>query len=123
MLKSYIPENLYNAINNIPYDSLCELRLRSENAVVVNTARGLVTDEKELCNALKEGRIAGFGTDVYSVEPFGKESPFFEIKDYPNTCFTPHMAWGTVEARERCFDEMLKNTQAFLKGERRNRIV
>ena len=94
-----------------------------KSVVVVNTARGLVTDEKALCSALKEGRIGALGTDVYSVEPFGKESPFFEIKDYPNVCFTPHMAWGTVEARERCFDEMLKNTQAFLKGERRNRIV
>ena len=91
-------------------------------AVVVNTARGLVTDEKALCEAVKNGRIAGFGTDVYSKEPFDEESPFFEIKDHPNVCFTPHMAWGTVEARNRCFDEMIKNTHSFLNGEKRNRI-
>ena len=91
-------------------------------AIVVNTARGLVTDEVALCNAVKNGKIAGFGTDVYSKEPFANESPFFEIKNYPNVCFTPHMAWGSIEARERCYGEMLLNMQAFLNGDRRNRI-
>lgn len=91
-------------------------------AIVVNTARGLVTDEEALCKAIKNGTIAGFGTDVYSVEPFGEDSPFNEIKDMDNVCLTPHMAWGSIEARERCFDEMLVNMQAFLKGERRNRV-
>ena len=90
--------------------------------VLVNTARGLVTDEKALCNAIKSGKVAGFGTDVYSVEPFGKDSPFNEIKDMDNVCLTPHMAWGSIEARERCFGEMLLNMQAFLNGERRNRV-
>ena len=91
-------------------------------AIVVNTARGLVTDEEALCKAIKNGTIAGFGTDVYSVEPFGEDSPFNEIKDMDNVCLTPHMAWGSIEARERCFGEMLVNMQAFLKGERRNRV-
>jgi len=93
-----------------------------ENAVIVNTARGAVLDEDAVCNAVKEKRIAGFGTDVYSTEPFGTDSPYYEIKDYDNVCFTPHMAWGTIEARERCFGEMLKNMKAFFDGEIRNRI-
>lgn len=63
MLKSYIPENLYNAINNIPYDSLCELRLRSENAVVVN----ILGDNYYLCNdklskSLEDAVIVSLGT-------------------------------------------------------------
>ena len=90
--------------------------------VLVNTARGLVTDEKALCNAVKNGRIAGFGTDVYSAEPFCENSPFYEIRDMDNVCLTPHMAWGSIEARERCFAEMLLNTEAFFKGEMRNRV-
>ncbi len=94
-----------------------------ENAVLVNTARGAVTDEKALCDAIREGRISGFGTDVYSVEPFGKDHPFYEIKDLDNVCLTPHMAWGAKESRERCFDEMLKNMKAFFDGEMRNRLV
>ena len=93
-----------------------------ETAIFVNTARGAVTDEKALCNAIKEGKIAGFGTDVYSVEPFPVDSPFYEIKDFVNVCLTPHMAWGSKEARERCFSEMIKNTNAFYNGEIRNRV-
>lgn len=93
-----------------------------ENVVIVNTARGAVLDEEAVCNAVKEKRIAGFGTDVYSTEPFGADSPYYEIKDYDNVCFTPHMAWGTIEARERCFGEMLKNMKAFFDEEIRNRI-
>ena len=90
--------------------------------VLVNTARGLVTDEEALCNAVKTGRIAAFGTDVYSAEPFCENSPFYEIKDMDNVCLTPHMAWGSIEARERCFGEMLLNMEAFFNGEMRNRV-
>ena len=93
-----------------------------KSAILVNTARGLVTDEKALCTAVKEGKIAGFGTDVYSLEPFPIDSPFYEIKDLDNVCLTPHMAWGAKEARERCFNEMLINMQAFFNGEERNRV-
>lgn len=92
------------------------------NTVFVNTARGAVADEAALCEAIKAGKIAALGTDVYSSEPFGEDSPYYEIKDYDNVCLTPHMAWGTIEARERCFGEMIENMKAFFAGEIRNRI-
>ncbi len=93
-----------------------------KTVILVNTARGAVTDEAALCDAVKEGRIAGFGTDVYSAEPFPPESPFYEIKEYDNVCLTPHMAWGGKETRERCFSEMLENMKAYFGGEIRNRV-
>jgi glycerate dehydrogenase len=93
-----------------------------KNVIFVNTARGAVTDEKALCEAVKNGDIAAFGTDVYSSEPFRRDSPFYEIKDLENVCLTPHMAWGAKEARERCFSEMLKNLKACFEGEIRNRV-
>ncbi len=93
-----------------------------KTAILVNTARGAVTDESAVCEAIKSGAIAGFGTDVYSVEPFSKDSPIYGIKDYDNVILTPHMAWGTIEARERCFAEMIENMKAFYAGEIRNRI-
>ncbi len=93
-----------------------------KNVVFVNTARGAVTDEAALCEAVRAGKIAGLGTDVYSSEPFGKDSPYYEIKDLDNVCLTPHMAWGTAEARQRCFGEMLLNMRAYFGGEIRNRI-
>ena len=93
-----------------------------DGVIFVNTARGAVTDERALCDAVKSGKIAGLATDVYSSEPFRGESPFYEIKEYDNVCLTPHMAWGTVEARERCFCEMIKNMESFLEGKERNRV-
>ncbi len=93
-----------------------------ETAIFVNTARGAVTDEEALCDAIREGRLAGLGVDVYSKEPFPVESPFYEIRNYDNVCLTPHMAWGGKETRERCFFEMLENMRAFFAGEIRNRV-
>jgi len=93
-----------------------------KNVIFVNTARGAVTDEAALCEAIKENKISGLGTDVYSVEPFSKDSPFYEIKDYDNVCLTPHIAWGARESRERCFNEMLENMKAFFDSRIRNRV-
>lgn len=98
------------------------IKKMKKSAVLVNTARGAVIDEKAICDAVKSGNIAGFGTDVYSTEPFSADSPYFEVKELDNVCLTPHMAWGTIEARERCFGEMIKNMNAFFDGETRNRI-
>ena len=93
-----------------------------KDVVIVNEARGAVTDEATVALALKEGRIGAFGCDVYSVEPFGKDHPFYEIKDYTNVCLTPHMAWGAYEARVRCLNEIILNIKAFFNGEVRSRV-
>ncbi len=93
-----------------------------DGAIVVNTARGAVTDEAALAQAVKEGKIA-LGCDVYSVEPFGESHPFYELRGLPQVCLTPHMAWGAYEARMRCVAEIAKNIESFYKKEERNRIV
>lgn len=93
------------------------------NAIVVNTARGAVADEKALCDAIKEGRIGGLGVDVYSVEPFPENHPYTDILGFENVIFTPHMAWGSYEARNRCVRIMSENIKSFYSGENKNRIV
>lgn len=93
-----------------------------DNVILVNTARGAVIDEKAVCEAVQNGKIAGFGSDVYSIEPFWEDSPYYAIRNLDNVCLTPHMAWGAVEARERCFNEMILNMKAYFNGEIRNRI-
>ncbi len=98
------------------------LSLMKPGVILVNAARGLVTDEAAVAEAVKKGTIGAFGTDVYSEEPFGREHPFFEIKDYPNVCLTPHMAWGAYEARRRCLDEIVGNIEDFFAGGKRNRV-
>lgn len=91
-------------------------------AIVVNTARGAVCDEKALADAAKEGKIF-LGCDVYSVEPFGNDHPFSEILNLPNVCLTPHMAWGSYESRMRCIRTIAENISHYFSGNSQNRIV
>ena len=100
-----------------------ELSLMKPNAILVNVSRGAVTDEKAVAEALKNHTIGGFATDVYSVEPMENISPLNEIKDFNNVLLTPHMAWGAYESRIRCINEIAENIAAYIKNERRNRIV
>ncbi len=92
-------------------------------AILINTARGAVTDEQALADALKENRIGGLGIDVYSKEPFGEDHPFYPLLGDPRLCLTPHMAWGAFEARARCVSAMAENITRFFDGENHNRIV
>lgn len=94
-----------------------------DTAIVVNTARGAVCDEAALADAILESRIGGLGVDVYSTEPFPEAHPFTEIMNRENVILTPHMAWGSKEARARCVEEIAKNASAFFSGEERNRVV
>ena len=99
-----------------------QIRKMKKNAIVVNVARGAVTDEEALARAIEEDRIGGLGVDVYSVEPFRKEHPFSRILDRNNVCLTPHMAWGSIESRNRCIARVAENIAAFYRGESLNRV-
>ncbi len=98
------------------------IRLMKKDVVLVNESRGAVTDEEAIANAVKEGRIGAFGSDVYSVEPFGENHPFYSIKDMNNVLLTPHCAWGAYEARERCIGVICDNIKSFFNGEAKNRV-
>ena len=91
-------------------------------AIVINVARGAVTDEAALAAAVREGRIGGLGVDVYSAGPMPADHPFQAIKSLPNVCLTPHMAWGAYETRVRLLSEIAENIRSYLIGEKRNRI-
>lgn len=95
--------------------------MRSD-AIIINVARGAVTDEKAIADAILEGRLGGFGCDVYSVEPFKTDHPFYALLGHPRVCLTPHMAWGSYESRVRCLDTVTDNIRAFYAGEKQNRV-
>ena len=98
------------------------IRMLKKDAVVINVARGAVTDELALANAILEKRIAGLGVDVYSKEPFDAEHPFNKIKHLPNVLLTPHMAWGGYETRVRLLGEIKENIISFYAGKNRCRV-
>ncbi len=99
-----------------------ELALMKSDAVLINVARGAVTEEKAVAEAVLCGKLGGFATDVYSVEPFPADHPMAKIAHCDNVMLTPHMAWGTLEARVRCLNEIVQNIESFLNGGKRNRI-
>ena len=70
-------------------------------------------NEADLRAALDEGLIAGAGLDVTVEEPMPRSSPLFGA---PNCLITPHIAWATVEARERLLEEVVRNIKSFLAG-------
>lgn len=98
------------------------IALMKKEAVLINSARGAVVDEEAITEALISGKIAGFGTDVYSFEPYPENHCFNKLKDFKNVILTPHMAWGAYEARQRCITEISENIKAFYNGESRNRV-
>jgi len=75
-----------------------EFGLMKPSAYIINLARGPIWDEKTLYAVLKEGRIAGAGSDVYEVEPAKKDHPLFQLENFIGT---PHMAAHTDEALRR----------------------
>ena len=98
------------------------LDIMKPGVILVNEARGAVLDEKAVADAIENGKIAGFGCDVYSTEPFGPDHPYNKIKDRKNVILTPHAAWGSYEARERCINIIAQNIKSFIDGEMLNRV-
>lgn len=91
-----------------------------KEAVLLNLGRGPIVDQKALADALHLGQIAGAGIDVLEQEPPEKEDPLLQIQDSTKLIVTPHIAWATCEARERCVREVYENIVSFVNGERRN---
>lgn len=90
-----------------------ELSLLPVGAVVINTSRGKVIDEKALIAQLKNGRLGGAGLDVFTKEPPGINNELLRLS---NVVATPHIAWNTKESLERLGDGVVANIEAFLKG-------
>ena len=104
----------------IGYEALSKMK---RSAILINVARGPVVVDADLAKALDEGLIAGAGLDVTSTEPMKNENPLSRITDSNKLIITPHMAWASTEARHRVVDESIRNIEAFLNGEERNRII
>lgn len=94
-----------------------------KGAILINVARGAVTDEEALTCAIESGHLGGLGVDVFTVEPFDKKHPFARILDRENVLLTPHMAWGSFEARTRCLAVVAENITRFFAGNAQNKIV
>ncbi|MBZ6377323.1 D-glycerate dehydrogenase [Pacificimonas flava] len=90
------------------------LGLMKEDAYLVNTARGEIVDEAALAAALKAGKLAGAGLDVFSDEPNVPEA----LLALPNVTLQPHMGSATVEGRRAMGDKVVTNIRVWSDGHR-----
>lgn len=98
-----------------------QLAAMKPGAILLNTARGGMVDETALLRALENGRLGGAAIDVLSEEPPRGGNPLLEAR-LPNLIVTPHIAWASIEARQRLVVELVANIQAFQRGEAYNQI-
>lgn len=96
------------------------LSLMKQGAILINTGRGGLIDEKALERALLSGKLLGAGLDVLSSEPPSPGNPLLKLKN----CFiTPHIAWATHEARERLMAQVVENLKAWMNGTPINNVL
>jgi phosphoglycerate dehydrogenase-like enzyme len=97
-----------------------ELALMKPTALLVNTARGQLVDQRALYEALRDGTIAGAGLDVFEQEPIDPQDPLLTL---PNIVLSPHTAGTTPEALMNGLNLCAANVAAFLAGHMQNRVV
>lgn len=89
-----------------------KLALMKKSAVIINVGRGAIVNSQDLVEAVDTGLIRGAGIDVYPTEPPGEDDPFMKIKHPERFVLTPHIAWASLTARQRCIDVVAENIVA-----------
>lgn len=96
------------------------LSLMKQGAILINTSRGGLIDEKALEQALLSGKLLGAGLDVLSSEPVPNGNPLLKLKN----CFiTPHIAWAARESRMRLMNQAVENLKAWMEGRTINNVL
>lgn len=88
-------------------------------ALLVNTGRGPLVNERDVAEALRSGQLGGYGADVMCHEPPSADNPLFSA---PNAYITPHVGWATYEARQRLVEIATGNVKAFIEGKPVNTV-
>lgn len=95
------------------------LKIIKKGALLVNTARGALVDEKAVRAALDNNILSGYAADVVAVEPMDSACPLLNA---PNCVITPHVAWAAKETRQRLLKIAVENLRSFLSGNTVNKV-
>ena len=91
-----------------------ELSLMKPSSILLNTGRGGIVNENDLVRSLNENRIEGAGLDVLEHEPIQGDNPLLTVNDPEKLVITPHIAWTSIEAREKLVDGIYENIRNFV---------
>lgn len=97
-----------------------EFKQMKNKPIIINTARGGIVNEVDIKEALDNGWVSAYGTDVLSQEPPSEEHPIMQIRNYPNVLITPHMAWASVEAVSILWAQLIGNIENWHEGKPSN---
>lgn len=90
-----------------------------DGAILLNTSRGPLIVEADVARALESGKLRAAAVDVADVEPIAPDSPLLTA---PNCVITPHIAWASLEARQRLLGIAVENLRSFLAGKTVNAV-
>ena len=93
-----------------------ELALMKPTAFLVNMGRGGIVDERALVEAIDGGTIAGAAVDVFTQEPLPEDHPYLQAAHPERFRFTPHIGWGSAEARTRLVEGIAANIRAWMQA-------
>lgn len=115
--------SLHCPLNDDTYHLIADRELKSmqPHAILLNVARGSIIDEEALLSALVSEQIGGAGLDVMSQEPPEPNHPLLDAS-IPNLIITPHIAWNTLESRQRLIDAVAQNIEAYKSGATTNKV-
>ena len=108
--------------NSRGFIGLEQFKKMKDTAILINTARGGLVNEKDLAQALKEGLIGGAGFDVLTNEP-PKDGNLLLDLNLPNFILTPHVAWASNEAQQFLADQLIDNVDLFTSGSPQHLVV
>lgn len=111
IISIHAPLNEYTE-NLVNKDLLHKMK---SDAILLNLGRGPIINEADLADALNNGEIAAAGLDVLCVEPMAKDNPLLNVKDKERLFITPHIAWASLEARERLVKIVAGQIEEFVK--------
>ena len=90
-----------------------EFGLMKKTSFIVNTSRGIIINENDLVEALKDEKIAGAGLDVYDNEPLSQDH---KLRFLPNALLLPHIGYVTAENYSKFYLQMIENLESCLKN-------
>ena len=111
--------SIHCPLNDVTRDLLGyeQLRKMKHSAILINAGRGGIVNESDLAVALNEELIAGAALDVLTREPPEPTNPLFHIKHPERLLITPHIAWASIESRDRLAEGIVRNIEAFIQNQ------
>jgi len=116
LLKSSNIISIHCALNDTTLNMInsSNLNLIKDKTIILNLGRGGIINEQDISNEI-DSRELYYGTDVVTREPIINESPLLKVENKDRLLITPHIAWASIEARQRLMNEVKNNINDFLK--------